>query len=57
MQIPELSTIFQNFFSLFPGLFASNFQEFSRSFDKIPGLSRSFKDMYEQQQQNFFFAK
>ena len=57
MQIPELSTIFQDFFSLFPGLFASNFQEFSRSFDKIPGLSRSFKDMYEQQQQNFFFAK
>ena len=38
---------FQEFFSLFPGLFASEFQDFSRTFNKIPGLSRTFTELYE----------
>ena len=41
-QIPGLSRIFKDFFSLFPGLLHSNFQDFSRTYLEIPGLSRTF---------------
>ena len=41
------SRTFQDFFPLFPGLFPSKFRDFSRSFDKIPGLSRTFMELYK----------
>ena len=46
-KIDSNSRTFQDVFSLFPGLFASQSQYFSRSSDKIPGLSRTFKELYK----------
>ena len=47
IKILGLSTTFPNFFSFFPGLFASKFQDFSRTFDEIPGLPRTFMELYK----------
>ena len=41
------SRTFQEFFSLFPGLFVSKFQEFYRTFDEIPAPSTIFTELYE----------
>ena len=41
------SSTFQDFFSLFPGRFASKFHDFSRTFDEISGLFRTFTELYE----------
>ena len=46
-KIDSNSRTFQDFFSLFPGLFASKFQDLSRTFDKIPGLFRIFTELCE----------
>ena len=47
IKILGLSTTFPNFFSFFPGLFATKFQDFSRTFDEIPGLPRTFMELYK----------
>ena len=36
------SRTFQDLFKFFPGLLHTNFQDFSRTFQEIPGLSRTF---------------